>query len=170
MLDPEKRRVLCACKACTLLLGSSDGIRFRRIPVEVERLENCSMTDQQWLALGIPINLAFLTRQSATGKMAALYPSPAGITESSVPNEVWSDIVREEPRLASLEDDVQALLVNRVYQPAEHYIAPIDKCYRLAGLIRLHWKGLSGGAEVWKQIATFFEEMRNSSAHGGQRA
>ncbi len=31
----------------------------------------------------------------------------------------------------------------------ESYILPIDECFRLVGLIRLHWKGLSGGTEVW---------------------
>ncbi|HEX8896401.1 MAG TPA: DUF5947 family protein, partial [Terriglobales bacterium] len=43
---------------------------------------------------------------------------------------------------------------------AEYYIAPIDACYRLVGLIRLHWHGLSGGEEVWREIDNFFAELR----------
>ena len=35
---------------------------------------------------------------------------------------------------------------------AQYYIVPIDECYRLVGLIRMHWRGLSGGTEVWKEI------------------
>ena len=31
-------------------------------------------------------------------------------------------------------------------------IVPIDQCYRLSGLIRLHWRGLSGGSEVWEEV------------------
>ena len=37
---------------------------------------------------------------------------------------------------------------------------PIDECYKLVGLIRLHWRGLSGGAVVWGEIGRFFDELR----------
>jgi hypothetical protein len=43
---------------------------------------------------------------------------------------------------------------------AEYYIAPIDACYRLVGLIRMHWSGLSGGTEVWQEIGDFFAQLR----------
>jgi hypothetical protein len=44
---------------------------------------------------------------------------------------------------------------------AEYYIAPIDECYRLVGLIRANWKGLSGGSEVWAEIGRFFSGLRS---------
>jgi hypothetical protein len=49
---------------------------------------------------------------------------------------------------------------------------PIDACYKLVGLIRLHWRGLSGGAEVWKEIAKFFQSIkeRAGSLGGGAHA
>jgi hypothetical protein len=67
--------------------------------------------------------------------------------------------------------DVEALVVNRLgvgtrqaafldHRP-EYYIMPIDHCFRLVGLVRLHWKGLSGGTEVWDAIAGFFAEIRS---------
>ena len=28
--------------------------------------------------------------------------------------------------------------------------APIDVCFELVGLIRMHWRGFSGGEEVWR--------------------
>jgi hypothetical protein len=31
----------------------------------------------------------------------------------------------------------------------EHYVLPIDECYKLVGLIRAQWVSLSGGTEVW---------------------
>jgi len=46
---------------------------------------------------------------------------------------------------------------------AEYYIVPIDACYRLVGLIRLHWRGLSGGTEVWQAIGRFFSELRSKA-------
>ena len=46
--------------------------------------------------------------------MAAVYPSPAGATESLLPLETWDQIVAENPDLQSMEADVEALLVNRL--------------------------------------------------------
>ena len=46
---------------------------------------------------------------------------------------------------------------------AEYYIAPIDECYKLVGLIRTNWKGLSGGTEVWTEIGRFFARVAYKS-------
>jgi hypothetical protein len=97
--------------------------------------------------------------------MIALYPSPAGPTESLLSLDTWSDIVQSNPVLNEMEADVTALLVNRVgqgrtSQPAEYYLVPIDECYKLVGIIRAHWHGLSGGTEVWREINTFFGALK----------
>ncbi len=72
-----------------------------------------------------------------------------------------------------MEPDVEALLANRIEQGhdqgggeggGEYYLAPIDKCYELVGLIRAQWRGLSGGPEVWKQIGLFFEELKTRAS------
>ena len=28
-------------------------------------------------------------------------------------------------------------------------LVPIDACYRLVGLVKLHWRGFDGGSEAW---------------------
>jgi len=126
------------------------------------------MTDAQWENLLIPINMAFFFRSSIEGKMVTLYPSPAGAVESLLPLDAWDEIVLENPVLNHLQSDIEALLVNRVghaheLSGAEYYIAPIDECYRLVGMIRANWKGLSGGTEVWAEIGRFFTELRSRS-------
>ena len=63
-----------------------------------------------------------------------------------------------------MQPDVEALLVNRVGAKREYFLAPIDECYKLAGLIRIHWRGLSGGALVWGELEHFFEGLRRRSA------
>jgi hypothetical protein len=65
-----------------------------------------------------------------------------------------------------MESDVEALLVNRVAHArgsaqAEYYLVPIDECYKLVGIIRTHWRGLSGGTEVWQELGRFFTGLRN---------
>ena len=40
------------------------------------------------------------------------------------------------PALMSVETDAEALIVNRMAEPHEFAIAPIDECYRLVGLIK----------------------------------
>ena len=52
------------------------------------------------------------------------------------------------------------LAVNRVGGNAEYLLVPIDTCFHLVGLIRLPWKGLSGGTEVWQHIQQFFAALR----------
>jgi len=85
--------------------------------------------------------------------------------ESTLTLEGWDALVSSNPILNELEPDVEALLINRVRNMGgesyrEHYIVPIDACYELVGLIRLKWKGLSGGEEVWKAIAEFFAGLQ----------
>jgi hypothetical protein len=132
------------------------------------------MTDAEWDGLLIPINLAFFVR-SGDSDVRAFYPSPAGATESLLPLVTWNRIVEANPTLRLLQPDVEALLVNRVgharqASAAEYYVTPIDACYRLVGLIRLHWHGLSGGEEVWREIGNFFAELRGKAEVGSVEA
>lgn len=92
--------------------------------------------------------------------MTAMYPSPAGATESLLPLTAWSTLVADNPVLGQLESDVEALLVNRVGESREYFLAPIDACYELVGLIRMHWRGLSGGEAVWQEISRFFSRLK----------
>ena len=165
VLEPAKRQILCACEACALLFCGQSGAHYLRIPRRILPLVNFQMTDMQWEGLMIPINLAFFYYDSASAKMTAMYPSPAGATESSLSLESWEEIRVQNRPLQTMEPDVEAFLVNRVGSNGEYFLVPIDECFRLVGLIRMHWKGLSGGTEVWKQIEHFFTELRSRSTH-----
>ncbi|MDP9159682.1 MAG: DUF5947 family protein [Acidobacteriota bacterium] len=160
LLDPKTRQVLCACDACAMVFCGQEGARYLRIPRQVRQLSSFQMTDLQWEGLMLPINLAFFYREAASGKVRALYPSPAGAMESLLSLESWDEIVLQNPVLQKMESDVEALLVNRVGAEAEYFKVPIDECYRLVGLIRKNWKGLSGGTEVWTQIQSFFSALK----------
>lgn len=154
LLDLEKRGVICACDPCAILF-IDNARRYRRIPRDIRRLQ-LVMDDQQWDSLLIPIKLAFFVYDSTTQRVIAQYPSPGGAMESSLDLEYWTEILDSNPVLKKFAPDVEALLVNRTADPPRYYRAPIDQCYRLVGIIRTHWRGLSGGSEVWKCIEEFF--------------
>ncbi len=165
LIEPANRRLICACDACALLFSSPGETRYRRVPRRVQYLPGLRLSDETWEALNLPINLAFFLRSTQAGGVVALYPSPAGATESEVAAEAWETLEEENPSLRQLEPDVEGLLVNRVGSPHECYRVGLDECYRLVGLIRLHWRGLSGGAGAWSEIDRFFAELRGRSTH-----
>jgi hypothetical protein len=163
LLDPKTRQIICSCGGCAVLFCGQSGAHYRRVPRRIQSLSDFQMPDLQWESLMIPINLAFFYRDSAAGKVMAMYPSPAGAIESLLGLESWSEIASEHTSLQNMEADVETFLVNRVGTPAGYYIVPIDECYRLVGLIRMHWRGLSGGTEVWREIHQFFGELKTRS-------
>jgi len=172
-LPPEHRHLLdqtggalaCACTACALLFehAGAAGGKYLAVPQRTLALGDFRMSDEQWDDLMIPVNMAFIYVHAATGAAArpvAYYPSPAGATESLLMLERWQALVEENPILASLAPDVEALLINRLRDPYDYYLVPIDACYQLVGIIRTTWRGLSGGEEVWSAIAAFFAGLR----------
>jgi|SRR5579871_1507575 hypothetical protein len=167
LLELDKRMVACACDACAILFSGNGRQRYRRIPRDVYRLGTFCMDDQEWESLLIPINLAFFVFSSSAGKLVAQYPSPGGAMESLLDLEYWKAIEERNPILKKLEPDVEALLVNRLGASPRYYRAPIDKCFLLVGLIRAHWRGLSGGEQVWKEIDSFFRELNEASGAQG---
>ena len=160
LLEVAKHRVACACEACAILFGGQAQQRYMRIPRDIRLLRDFQMDDLEWDSLLIPIKLAFFVHSSAAGRVVAQYPSPGGAMESTLDLEYWDKIVARNPVLKKFEPDVEALLVNRVADSPQYYRAPIDQCFRLVGLLRMHWRGLSGGEDVWKEIDRFFDELR----------
>ena len=154
--DPSTRRIRCACDSCAILYTTT----YLEIPRVVSSLPDFQISDAQWEDLMIPISLAFFSFQTPAKRVVALYPGPAGAAESSLRLNAWEEIGAANPALQAMRRDVEALLVNRVGATREYFLVPIDVCYKLVGLIRIHWRGLSGGALVWGEIERFFEGLR----------
>ncbi len=164
LLEMKTRKVWCACDSCALRFDGLLGGRFKVIPRDPRSLPLFEMTDAEWEDLSLPIGMAFFFHSTPAGRMMALYPSPAGATESLLPLTAWEALVEKNPPLAALEPDVEALLVNRVSEARDYFIAPIDACFELVGTIRIHWRGLSGGDDVWREIASYFARLSERAA------
>jgi hypothetical protein len=166
-LPPEHRHLLdlgsgqpqCACRACAILFdrGQAGGDHYRLIPERRVCLPALADEDRLWAALGIPVNLAFITR--GAGHVVARYPSPVGLTTAAPAPDAWEQVAAANPALADLEPDVEALLVNRTRGARERWIVPLDDCFRLAAALREHWRGFQGGDAVWEAIAGFFVDL-----------
>jgi Family of unknown function (DUF5947) len=161
LLALVERRIVCACEACwAMRSGEGD---YRPVGNRTLWLSDVRIPDELWASLQIPIGLAFLMHSTVTECVVAMYPSPAGATESELRFESWARMVALNPVLAALEPDVEGLIVNRLVEPPIYAIAPIDRCYALTGAVKLAWEGISGGAGVERAVSSYFEQLREQA-------
>jgi uncharacterized protein DUF5947 len=167
LLEPAHRQLVCACDPCSILFGGHSDRRYKMVPDRILHLAGFEMPDELWDSLLVPVNMAFFFRSTPEERMVALYPSPAGATESLLGLEAWEELEAANPILREMEPDVEALLVNRVGNIRAYYLVSIDRCYELVGLIRSGWRGLSGGTEVWRTIDGFFKDVESKAKQVG---
>ena len=161
LMEVATREIQCVCRPCSILFdneAASEG-RYRIIPDRLLNLEDFEMSDAQWESLRVPVDMAFFFYNTPAEKVVAYYPSPMGPTESLLGLQTWEELERNNPALKEMERDVEALLVNRARGASDHFLVPMDECYKLVGLIRTRWRGFSGGREVWDDITRFFEDL-----------
>lgn len=166
----DKRALMCTCRGCYLLFTNpgAGGGRYRAVPDRYLTDPAFAFTTEQWNRLAIPVDLVFLFGNSVAEQTVAFYPSPGGATECELPLDTWGEVVAANPLASAPEPDVEALLIRRHStsdgaDTFECLLVPIDACYELVGMVRLYWKGFSGGAEVWTAIDDFFAGLRERS-------
>ena len=165
VVNLETRGLLCTCRACYLFFtreGTGQG-RYRAVPDRYVAVPDFVLGDEQWDAFQVPVAIAFFFFNSTLNRTVALYPSPAGATESLLTLGAWTRLVRANPLLETLRPDVEALLIYKRPDGFECHIVPIDACYALAGRVRRHWSGFVRG-EMGTGIETFFANVRTRGA------
>jgi hypothetical protein len=165
----ENRSLLCTCRPGALLFterGAGRG-RYRAVPSRYLRDSSFTMTETEWDSLQIPVRMAFFFHNSDLERPLAFYPSPAGATESLLPMDAWQEGLGATRLAAEMEFDVEALLLRQVGGVSECLLVPIDVCYQLVGLVRVHWKGFDGGSEAWERIDAFFAELADRTRELG---
>ncbi|MGI8608839.1 MAG: DUF5947 family protein [Candidatus Dormibacteria bacterium] len=169
LVEPAERRLVCACQPCSILFSSKADTRYRLVPDRVQVLDDLAMTDEQWEALSIPVNIAFFFHSTESERVCAFYPSPAGATESLLQLDAWMEVEALNPAIRDMEPEVEALLINRVGGKRQYLVAPIDECYALVGIVRAGWTGLSGGKEVWQAIDAHFDRLKGRARPKARR-
>jgi hypothetical protein len=161
VVDLQTRRLLCACRACSVLFDrkAAGGGHYRLVGDRRLRLEDFTLSEETWARLQVPVDMAFFFANSSAERVMAFYPSPMGATESRLELQDWQEVERANPVLQSMEADVEALLIDRAKGARRYYLVPVDDCYRLVALIRTRWRGFTGGQEVWHEIDGFFAEL-----------
>ncbi|MER6944304.1 DUF5947 family protein [Nonomuraea sp. NPDC000554] len=162
LLDLTLRELRCACRACCVLFdhASAGGTQYRLVPDRRLRLRDFSLDDVTWARLRIPVQVAFLVRDSGAERTVVFYPSPQGAVAAPCDEDAWACLERANPVLGRLASDVEALLVDR---GGDAWLVPVDDCYALVGLLRTYWKGLTGGPDVREQITQFFANLGERS-------
>ena len=158
LLHLAERRIVCVCETCWA--RSSGDADFRPTGFRMVLLEEFNLSDELWAAFQIPIGLAFFFYSASVERVVGLYPSPAGATECELHLASWERLAELNPDLQRLEPDAEALIVDRMSEPHNYAIVPIDECYRLVGMIKASWEGISGGSAVEDSVASFFGAMR----------
>jgi Family of unknown function (DUF5947) len=163
IVNLESRSLMCACRACYLLFtqqGAAQG-KYRAVPERYLMLGSFELTAEAWEEFQIPVGMAFFFFNSELKRVTGFYPSPAGATESMLTLETWQNLVAGNQTLATLEHDVEALLINRPRGgDFECFVVPIDACYELTGIVRRRWKGFDGGEDARRDIDAFFDSLR----------
>ncbi len=165
VVNLDSRALMCTCRPCYLLFTDQEAeLRFRSVPERYLSFADLTLDGRAWDELQIPVGLAFLFQNSVQKRTIAFYPSPAGATESELPLDAWDRIVADNPQLAALHPDVEALLVRRSDGPGGScYLVPIDACYELVGRLRMLWRGFDGGREAHDAMDEFFAQVQARS-------
>jgi hypothetical protein len=161
LLHLIERRIVCSCEGCwAMRAGEGD---YRPVGARTVWLPDLQLPDDLWASFQVPIGLAFFMRSTITECVVAMYPSPAGATESELRLDAWARMTELNPVVAGLEADIEGLIVNRLCDPPLHVIAPIDRCYELTGVIKASWEGISGGSGVERAVLAFFDQLREQA-------
>ncbi|MGH2850135.1 MAG: DUF5947 family protein, partial [Solirubrobacteraceae bacterium] len=162
LIQLVERRIVCSCEACwAMRSGEGD---YRPTGARTLALPGFELPDELWAGFQIPIGLAFFMQSTVTECVVAMYPSPAGATESELHFESWARLTALNPALAGLEADIEGLIVNRLSEPRVYAIAPIDRCYALTGTVKVAWEGISGGGGVEGAVQRFFDDLLAEAA------
>ena len=171
LVELASRQIVCACDACATALRRNGGREITSASPARAQLLTDFRDDRRAMGESADshqhgVLLPFQPGESSGHALSQ--PGRRGRVAASA-RCVERDREEESLALAQLQPDIEALLVNRVGHAhgssrAEYYIAPIDECYRLVGLIRMPTGKGSPEARGLGGDRAFFSELRSQGA------
>ena len=166
LVEISLRQIVCACEACATLFDGMASGKYRRVSRRAQLLANFQIDRR---AVGKPPD----PHQHGVLLPIAAWKEKWSHSTPALP-ELWNPCFRSMPGTRSCRRTPSLASCNPISRRCSStgwvtptngrrpstIIAPIDECYKLVGLIRANWKGLSGGAEVWAEIGRFFSALR----------
>ena len=165
-------KLVCSCDACAVLFSGRAG---GPVPARAARRRVVCPTSACPTPSGRTCTCRSTWRSSSqstpAGRVLAFYPSPAGRRRIAADARGLAGPGRREsrPRASSSPTSRRSWSTGSEGERA-YYRAPIDECYKLVGLIRAHWRGLSGGTEVWDEVGRFFAGLKRAVASRGEES
>lgn len=156
LFDLTAQSLSCCCTACACLFDNATGGKLRVRPTT--RRVPAEAIDADVFATPIRVAWAGIAR----GEPRLAYPGPAGVVTHPLGPAAWERMTSRMPMLAALAHDVEALLVDLRDRPRA-FMVSIDRCFELAGIVRRHFSGLSGGTIVHREIEAFLARLEASS-------
>ena len=148
---------MCTCRGCYLLFTAENAeLRYRAVPDRHLSFPAFHLEPGQWTTS----RSRWGSRSSSSTRYwtagVCFYPGPAGAAESELPLDAWQRVVDDNPDLAVVAPDVEALMVRIRPDSGECFLIPIDACYELVGRLRQVWRGFDGGQDARREIDAFF--------------
>jgi hypothetical protein len=72
LVEPAIRRLLCACESCVGKIAAAPCNEYQIVPGGARLLPDFQMTDAEWDALRLPIDMAFLFHSTPAGRPVAV--------------------------------------------------------------------------------------------------
>ena len=156
LLELEERRIVCVCESCWALRSGE----AQYCPPA--RGSSCSTTSTCPTSCGRgcasrsawPSSFARTTASWRSTRAPPARPSPSSELEA------WDELVGRNGVVGDIERDSEALVVDKLNDGIQAAIVPTDEAYRMVGLVKANWQGISGGQGVPAAVAGFFDELR----------
>ena len=174
VLRIANRQLVCACDPCALLFADASAATYKRVSRRITELGDFALTDEQWEALLIPIDLAFFLHSSPARTNRRRLSKPAGPTESlltSRPGTTSLESIRVCARSSSTWRRFSSTASGVARSPAAAGPS-LSRSTSATGWLGdaevLH--GISGGTVVWNEIAAFFAGLEARADSRTERA
>lgn len=148
LYEPQKRSLMCACKACALLFPETGEASYRRLVTRPPERADLSFEERDLGLLELPVRLAFLMPSQVHGSLFVSFPNARGATESQLPLSRWDEFRERHPQLGLLRPELDVLALDARREPTLSALLSIDVYLAMLGRLR----GAPVATQAWQEF------------------